>query len=849
MYIAGCLFVFISTILTACVAEEELVLVQALWTNGQRNPDYLCKKDSNSGSDAWLQGPRALSKLGMIEQHQLGEQIYNFYAVNQSFLSKNYDSKQIYFRSSDQPAAIASAYANLVGMYYGRAEHTPDNDYPSNAPWPQGFVPVPVHVAEPTTDYELNGEASCFTYDVSMQSLPDTPAYKNIASKAEDTLSAVSAVCGEKIELMDIWKVEEASIAENRENRQNLFNTSTQTQIRDLFVQFDALRHSRAVSALKGGNLFWRVMQQMDSKIKCVNTSADECNWMSPLKYYAYSTDSLMMRSLLSFSKINSSLLQRTYDQRSDSAVAIFELWRVNGQYSFQMKFQTDFSQPFDTVTQYVAGCPDNNGYCPLDNLRQAVNDTRLPGQDTEEACRPRTTLGKVENAKSSEGLANRVKRKLVDDSNDTLVFVQAVWRHGDRSPVAGFVCKKDPNKDSDWKQGFDQLSFNGMRQHMKFGNLIYERYVNKLKYLRSKYLSSEVYIRSTDYNRTIISAISNLIGTFYNKGVQAGVDYPNTTEVQRWPAGYVPIPIHTIFRSNDPYADVPYTACARKPWLQNIAFNSPEVRLITDANQELFSVISNICGQNVSLINVNGPVDTWLVEQNYNKPQLFDVNLFNELKGLDSYAEKLKAGFLDSPYLQNMDLSIELPKIRGGPVLQHLLDNMDDKIACQQAGGDYCNKLLSNKKYYVYSSHDITLNALFSALGCMDKIVHAGIPNYSAGVLFELWKTKTGTHYDYYVKVLYHRGEYEVELEDITDSLPGCPAGGKCPYNVIKERAKAYVLTLDEFSTLCKNTQIPTPTTAAPASSMSVTTSNDAAGIKLSVSVLFLVMLLCRLL
>ena len=62
---------------------------------------------------------------------------------------------QVYFRSSDDSAAIASAYSNLIGIYYRRS-HQSGKDYPSVTGWPQDFVPVPVHGAEPTTDYVSN---------------------------------------------------------------------------------------------------------------------------------------------------------------------------------------------------------------------------------------------------------------------------------------------------------------------------------------------------------------------------------------------------------------------------------------------------------------------------------------------------------------------------------------------------------------------------------------------------------------------------------------------------------------------------------------------------------------------
>uniref|UniRef100_A0A0K0DQA9 acid phosphatase n=1 Tax=Angiostrongylus cantonensis TaxID=6313 RepID=A0A0K0DQA9_ANGCA len=125
------------------------------------------------------------------------------------------------------------------------------------------------------------------------------------------------------------------------------------------------------------------------------------------------------------------------------------------------------------------------------------------------------------------------------------------VWRHGDRSPTRTFPT--DPIQEADWTfggGGFGQLSPKGMAQHLKFGKLLRKLYVDT-GFLSNSYSSREVYIRSTDVNRTIISAMSNMLGMYgQNDGSShAGVDYPNETG---WPVGYVPIPVHVVdFRTD----------------------------------------------------------------------------------------------------------------------------------------------------------------------------------------------------------------------------------------------------------------------------------------------------------
>ncbi|EJW69807.1 hypothetical protein WUBG_19286, partial [Wuchereria bancrofti] len=58
------------------------------------------------------------------------------------------------------------------------------------------------------------------------------------------------------------------------------------------------------------------------------------------------------------------------------------------------------------------------------------------------------------------------------------------------------------------------------------------------------------IYIRSTDVNRTITSAMAVLAGMFPN-GI-AGKDYPKESDEVNWPRGWIPIPIHTIELKRD---------------------------------------------------------------------------------------------------------------------------------------------------------------------------------------------------------------------------------------------------------------------------------------------------------
>uniref|UniRef100_A0A670ZG42 Acid phosphatase 2, lysosomal n=1 Tax=Pseudonaja textilis TaxID=8673 RepID=A0A670ZG42_PSETE len=101
------------------------------------------------------------------------------------------------------------------------------------------------------------------------------------------------------------------------------------------------------------------------------------------------------------------------------------------------------------------------------------------------------------------------------------------VYRHGDRSPLSTYPT--DPHKAAAWPHGFQQLSEVGILQQKALGKFLRERYAG---FLSPSYKPQEIYVRSTDYDRTIMSAQANLMGL-----------YPNSHPEIPWK----PVPIHTV--------------------------------------------------------------------------------------------------------------------------------------------------------------------------------------------------------------------------------------------------------------------------------------------------------------
>lgn len=119
------------------------------------------------------------------------------------------------------------------------------------------------------------------------------------------------------------------------------------------------------------------------------------------------------------------------------------------------------------------------------------------------------------------------------------LIFSHILYRHGDRAPTMAYPT--DPYSDSsNWAVPWGELTTRGMQQHFSLGKWLRQRYGNVL--LSEQYAPSEIYIRSTNVDRTLQSSASNLAGLYPPYGNQV------------WNADieWQPIPIHTVSEGED---------------------------------------------------------------------------------------------------------------------------------------------------------------------------------------------------------------------------------------------------------------------------------------------------------
>jgi hypothetical protein len=328
-----------------------------------------------------------------------------------------------------------------------------------------------------------------------------------------------------------------------------------------------------------------------------------------------------------------------------------------------------------------------------------------------------------------------------------SLVHVHVLYRHGDRSPIHIFP-KSEHQKDS-WSMGLGQLTTRGMRQHFALGGLFRQLYGDD--FLSDSYQITEIRVRSTDYERTLMSSYCNLAGLYYPR-----------KDDQRWNSSipWVPVPVHTIPTAQDIMLIDSY--CPRYDQLEDELLQSPMVQLVVEENRDLFELLQQETGlpPPVNISNMWQIQDQLYCEEQHNlsKPTWFTDTVRRRLYELNDFGWRLK-------YYEN-----ELCRLRAGVLLQTILEHMQDVVNGTERD--------SGNKMIVYSGHDTDVAAALAALG----IYNGKQPPYASAVLLELHQDDISR--EWFVRTFLHNSSVNENFEPGPPyqlTLPHCQ--DDCPF------------------------------------------------------------------
>jgi len=274
-------------------------------------------------------------------------------------------------------------------------------------------------------------------------------------------------------------------------------------------------------------------------------------------------------------------------------------------------------------------------------------------------------------------------------------VLLNTVHRHGDRTVISFYP--KDPwSALKYWPDGLGQVTEVGKEQLYKLGAFIRTKYDALLP---KNYHPRDVYVRSTNTDRTLTSAQAVMLGVYQNRSCASKIPYQI-------------VPVHTIKKSTDKLLRFSATCPKAKSELNRVL-----ARVQKDMPQydDVLQILSKNTGFNIR--NVADVAD------------VYGTLYIEELKGY-----KLPA-WTKSVYPKRMTemnqiwygitcYSDLLRRLRGGPLVKEMISRMVQKAQGKQV-----------QSWYEYSGHDHSVSTVLCTLGVYDKVW----PDYTSTVFVEL--------------------------------------------------------------------------------------------------------------
>jgi hypothetical protein len=215
------------------------------------------------------------------------------------------------------------------------------------------------------------------------------------------------------------------------------------------------------------------------------------------------------------------------------------------------------------------------------------------------------------------------------------------VFGHGAKTPFQTYPMSN--YNISFWSNfgGLDQLTKIGLLQSYFLGQNLKNYYI---KFLTSGYKPSNVYVRSVDYDKSLMASNAFLSGM-----------YPVSSEFQIWSdtVTWYPIPVHTNNKDND---QIFIQNCPKYNDLLEESIGSPQNEKIELENEDLVRQIENLSGYKpLTYFTLNIITEAILAELNNNLILLeWARNNFAQLLEASNYAFNLRYGTIEKARLKS---------------------------------------------------------------------------------------------------------------------------------------------------------------------------------------------------
>jgi lysosomal acid phosphatase len=326
--------------------------------------------------------------------------------------------------------------------------------------------------------------------------------------------------------------------------------------------------------------------------------------------------------------------------------------------------------------------------------------------------------------------------------SEEKLIFAIDLIRHGDRTPIHPI-----PTISYQWKEGLGQLTPEGMREEYELGKQLRQKYVDQYHLLPPNYETETMYVRSTDYDRTLMSAESLLMGLY---PLGAG-PFLSGTKQFALPSAYQPIPIHTVAKNRDTIFVPSIDQEKQEALLEKYVFSNPEWKKKNAQLQSKYPAWSEATGIKIkTLRQLSSLGGTLSIHQSHHVPLPIKLSStdVNDIITMGKWVIAAK-------YRPK-----EIGRENGRPLLIVVTDYLQQAI-----------RGVGQLKYVLLSGHDTTILSIMSAMRTPLSLP----PPYAADLNFSLYQRSPK---EYVVRV---------SLNGQPIILPGCKTLN-CPWEQFKK-------------------------------------------------------------
>ncbi|KAG1706635.1 Testicular acid phosphatase [Nymphon striatum] len=685
---------------------QKLILLSVLHRHGERTPEVFYPNDPHK-HDHWARDPGQLTNEGKRQVYALGQFIRKRYGY---FISERYNSEKIYYRSSDIDRTLMSAQLVAAGLF-----HPNENNI-----WGAGIMwdPTPVHTVALKEDYLLYRYSNCSRYFKLYQEALSVPPISTLIRDHQPFFDVLTKQLGFEVNFVNLWKIYDGVSGEIRRNitepkwLRNIWGEMVSINNQ----QFGLFAPTREMQRLKAGPFLKEVVEHCKRKISKNIT----------LNTFVYSAHDLTLGTILeALSVFNGK--QPPY--ASVILVELYDLGDISADYgNYAIRFLYRNSSSAEPYILQLPGC--DNTMCRFDRFIDIVEDL-IPGDIIEEcscACVSMPALNQLYTM-IHLGLLLLLLSYV---NGQKLALISAVHRHGERTPTDFYP--DDPHAHDYWPRSVGQLTNEGKRQEYELGRFFRKQYGD---FIGTRYFANKTYYRSTDVDRTLMSA----------QLVCAGLFPPQKDDVWNSELMWQPIPIHTVSGDND-YLLSRSCNCPKFYRLQAEALKVPPVSTVIRKYQPLFDSLSEHLKYEVNFSNI------WEIYDDVSKEMLRNMS---EPKWLmDIWSDVIS---INNQEFGLMVPSREMQRLKAGPFLKDIIEHCRMKI----------NKT-AVEKIFLYSAHDTTLSIILDALS-----VYNGLqPPYGSAIIIELHDLGEGSinFGDYALKFLYRNSSVG---EPYPLLIPGC--------------------------------------------------------------------------